>query len=52
MERVFLAIFGMSITASLLSVAVLMLRLLFKKAPKALFCVLWSFVAIRLICTS
>ncbi len=50
MERVFLAIFGMSVTASLLSVAVLALRLLLKKAPKALFCILWGFVAIRLIC--
>jgi len=50
MERVFLMIFGMSVIASLLSVAVLALRLLFKKAPKALFCILWGFVAIRLIC--
>lgn len=50
MERVFLTIFGMSITASLLAVAVLVLRLLLKKAPKALFCILWGFVAIRLIC--
>lgn len=50
MERVFLAIFGMSVTASLLAVAVLALRLLLKKAPKALFCILWGFVAIRLIC--
>ncbi len=50
MERVFLAIFGMSVTASLLTVAVLALRLLLKKAPKALFCILWGFVAIRLIC--
>jgi len=50
MERVFLMIFGMSVTASLLAVAVLALRLLLKKAPKALFCILWSFVAIRLIC--
>ncbi len=50
MERVFLAIFGMSITASLLAVAVLALRLLLKKAPKALFCILWGFVAVRLIC--
>ena len=50
MERIFLAIFGMSVTASLLSIAVLALRLLLKKAPKALFCILWGFVAIRLIC--
>lgn len=50
MEYVFLMIFAMSVTASLLSVAVLALRLLLKKAPKALFCILWGFVAIRLIC--
>lgn len=49
MERVFLTIFGMSIIASLLAVAVLALRLLLRKAPKALFCILWGFVAIRLI---
>ncbi len=49
MERAFLYIFNMSITAGLLAVAVLVLRLLLKKAPKALFCVLWGFVAIRLI---
>lgn len=50
MERVFLMIFGMSVTAGLLAVAVLVLRLLLKRAPKALFCILWGFVAIRLIC--
>lgn len=50
MERVFLSIVSMSITAGLLAVAVLALRLLLKKAPKALFCILWGFVAIRLIC--
>lgn len=49
MECVFLYILTMSITASLLVVAVLTLRLLLKKAPKALFCILWGFVAIRLI---
>ena len=50
MERIFLHILSMSITASLLAVAVLLLRPLMKKAPKALCCVLWGFVAIRLIC--
>lgn len=49
MERVFLYLLTMSITASLLVVAVLALRLVLKKAPKALFCILWGFVAIRLI---
>lgn len=40
----------MSITASWLVLAVILLRLLLKKAPKALHCALWSLVAIRLIC--
>lgn len=39
----------MSITASILVLVVIALRLLLKKAPKALTCVLWGFVAIRLI---
>ncbi len=50
MERVFLHMLSMSITASLLAIAVLALRPLLKKAPKALCCVLWGFVAIRLLC--
>lgn len=50
MERAFLHILSMSITASLLAIVVLMLRPLLKKAPKALCCVLWGFVAIRLLC--
>ena len=50
MERVFLHILSMSISASLLAVAVLVLRPLLKKVPKTVFCILWGFVAIRLIC--
>lgn len=49
MERVFLYIFNMSLIASLLTVAILALRLLLKRTPKALFCILWGFVAIRLV---
>lgn len=40
----------MSITASWLVLAVVILRLLLKKAPKALSCALWALVAIRLVC--
>jgi beta-lactamase regulating signal transducer with metallopeptidase domain len=40
----------MSITASWLILAVLVLRLILKKAPKAILCALWVIVAIRLIC--
>ena len=49
MERIFLSVFNMSLIASLLTVAILALRLLLKKTPKAFFCILWGFVAIRLI---
>ncbi|MBR2407389.1 MAG: hypothetical protein IKB07_00365 [Lachnospiraceae bacterium] len=49
MERVFLSMFNMSLIASLLAIAVLALRLVLKRTPKALFCILWGFVAIRLI---
>ena len=49
MERAFFYIFHMSLIASLLTITILVLRLLLKKTPKALFCILWGFVAIRLI---
>lgn len=49
MEAVFLKIINMSITASWLILAVILLRLLLKKAPKWIMGVLWGFVAIRLI---
>lgn len=49
MEKVFLMFFMMSLTASLLVLVVLGLRLFLRRAPKALICVLWGFVAIRLI---
>ncbi|MBR6403887.1 MAG: hypothetical protein IKS48_10935 [Eubacterium sp.] len=40
----------MSVTAGWLILAVLVLRFLFKKAPKWITCMLWAVVAIRLIC--
>ena len=50
MAQIFLQIFNMSVSASYLVLAVLLLRLLLKKAPKWLTTVLWGFVALRLIC--
>ncbi len=50
MTALFLKLVNMSITASWLVLAVVLLRLLLKRAPKALHCVLWALVAIRLIC--
>jgi beta-lactamase regulating signal transducer with metallopeptidase domain len=50
MENVFLKLLNMSIAAGWLVLAVTALRFLLKKAPKALRCVLWALVGIRLIC--
>lgn len=51
MGAVFLKILNMSLTAGFLVLAVLLVRLVFrKKAPKALFPVLWALVAVRLVC--
>lgn len=48
MTNLFLTLFNKSIPACFLILAVMLLRLLFKKAPKALFPVLWAFVGLRL----
>ena len=50
MSEFFLKIVNMSISASWLVLAVLLLRLVLKKAPKWISVLLWGFVAIRLIC--
>lgn len=50
MEQVFLTILNMSITASWLILAVVLLRRVLQKAPKSICFFLWLFVAIRLIC--
>ena len=51
MGEVFIKILNMSLTAGFLVLAVLLVRLLFKKkAPKALFPILWAMVAVRLVC--
>lgn len=42
-------IFEISIQASVLTLAVLVLRILFKKAPKSWRCALWGLVALRLL---
>lgn len=49
MEAIFLQILNMSINASWIVLAVILLRFLLKKAPKALVCVMWALVAIRLM---
>ena len=50
MSEVFLKILNMSISASWLVLAVLLLRLALKRAPKWVSVLLWGFVAVRLIC--
>ena len=50
MEAVFLKLLNMSISASWLILAVLLVRLVLKKAPKWIRCVLWGIVAVRLLC--
>lgn len=49
MEALFLELMKLSIAGSLFVLAVLALRLVFRKAPKWVFCLLWGIVALRLI---
>jgi len=50
LKDIFLAVVNMSITASWLVLAVVLLRLFMKKPPKWIRLVLWAMVAFRLIC--
>lgn len=50
MTDLFLKIINMSISAGWLTLVVLFLRLVFKKAPKWVSILLWGIVALRLIC--
>ncbi|MBQ7385797.1 MAG: hypothetical protein IJW04_04730 [Ruminococcus sp.] len=50
MNQFLLTLLNMSVVSSLLILAVVVLRLVFKKAPKAIFCFLWALVGLRLIC--
>ena len=50
MEAVFLKLLNMSITATYLVLAIIIARLLLKKAPKFISVILWGLVAVRLLC--
>ena len=50
MSAVFLKVLNMSITASWLILAVVLLRLFLKKAPKWVNCLMWALVGVRLVC--
>ena len=50
MGNIFLKLLNMSITAGWLILAVMCVRLLFRKIPKWVNCLLWGVVAVRLVC--
>lgn len=49
MTDFFLSILNVSFTASVVALAVIVLRLLFKKAPRWITCLLWALVGLRLM---
>lgn len=49
MGSLFIKLVNLSITASWLVLAVIIARLVFRKAPKWVFCILWGLVAVRLL---
>lgn len=52
MDAVFLQVVDMTASASILVGVVILLRLVLRKAPKAIHCALWAMVALRLVCPS
>ena len=50
MNEIFVKLANMSVAAGWLILAVLALRLLLKKAPRWITCLLWAAVAVRLVC--
>ncbi|MBR4078817.1 MAG: hypothetical protein IKK29_01275 [Christensenellaceae bacterium] len=49
MEQIFIRLLNLSISACWLITAVLLFRLLLKKAPRRIHCILWGLVGLRLI---
>jgi beta-lactamase regulating signal transducer with metallopeptidase domain len=49
MEKLFMELLKLSITGTLFVLAVLLLRLIFRKAPKWVFCMLWGLTALHLL---
>ncbi len=49
MEDIFIKLLNMSITASYFALAVILIRIIFKKMPKWITCLLWGLVALRLV---
>ena len=50
MNQLFLKILNLSLYAGMLILAVMLLRVLFRKAPRWISCLFWALVAIRLLC--
>ena len=50
MTNLFLGFLNRSLSAAVLIFAVVLVRLVFKKAPKWLLCALWALAAVRLLC--
>lgn len=49
MADIFLSLLNISLTASWMALAVILIRLIFKKAPRWLYCLLWGLVGLRLL---
>ena len=50
MENAFVKVLNLSLSAGLIVILVLLARLLLKKAPKWIHCLLWIIVGVRLVC--
>ena len=50
MTDIFLGFLNRSLAAGILILAVVLVRLVFKKAPRWLLCALWALAAVRLVC--
>lgn len=49
-DTIFIQLFNRSVSAGWLILAVIVLRLFMRKAPRWICCVLWAMVAVRLVC--
>jgi len=49
MDKIFLEVLRVSVLAGGMTLAVLVIRFLFRKAPKSLYCLLWMLVGVRLV---
>lgn len=50
MSEIFIKLLNMSISAGWLVLCIIALRLILKKAPRWIMCLLWAMVAVRLVC--